>query len=610
LFGRLNYIIPKQSISTMIKAIIDRSVWCRLTRAGYVRHSLPLLFLLVSPHISASHYEISINISGVNESLRQELVSTVTLGRQTGQEHLSAARIRSLYSRSITEINNTLKSYGYYHAVIHDELKQINEDWIAEFIIETGAPVLVTDVKVEITGDGASDQVFNEVIRNFPLMINQNLNHGLYESGKRRIQTVARERGYFDAEFLTQVIYVNEAENIAEINLVFDSGKRYMFGDVTITETVVNRDVLNRMVPFQKGDPYDANLLITLGQKLRNSNYFNEVIVNPELSFVTDYMIPISVSLTPQPKNNIRVGLGYSTDTGPRLLGAWDSRYFNEHGHRLGSDLKVSQTINTLSGSYIMPDFRQRGPELRLLSSLSRENLQTHTSNIFTFGAQQQQPRWGWNERISLTYQYENFEIADVSSTGNLLIPGLAYWKTVADDPINTNRGFRLNLNTRGAVKGALSNQTFFQAAVGAKYIVSIGQDSRLITRGEFGATYVPDFDNLPASIRFFAGGDNSIRGFNYQTLGPRNEDGHVIGGKYLTVGSIEYEYRLYGNWSAAVFTDFGNAYDNFSDDFVQGAGAGIRWRTPVGLIRIDFAFGVSESPMPFRLHINVGPDL
>ncbi|MEX2353902.1 MAG: autotransporter assembly complex family protein, partial [Gammaproteobacteria bacterium] len=545
-----------------------------------IRIILFITVLIPAPSVLAA---VNIEISGVEGSLRDELRSSITLARQTEQEFLTPARIRSLYRRSVMEIENTLKSYGYYDAVIHENLEQEGDNWVASFRIETGEPVRIREVNLEISGEGTTDARLQEAVNTFPLKPEQQLNHESYESGKRRIETLARERGYFDAEFTQHTIYIDRADRYADIRLVFGSGPRYRFGEIIIPETVVDRIVIDRLIPFSEGDPYDANQLITLGQRLRASNYFNEVTVNPELTDISDNKVPVTVSVTPKPKNSIRMGLGFSTDTGPRLLGAWESRYFNRQGHRLGSDLKLSQKTNTLSGSYTIPDFRQRARELRLLSSLSREDLESHTSNIFTFGLQQQQQRWGWNERLSLSYQYENFEVADVSNNSNLLIPGLAYWKTISDDPIYTNNGLRMNVSARGSVKGALSNLTFLQTVIGAKYIVSIGNNGRLITRGEFGATYIPEFDELPASIRFYAGGDNSIRGFDYQTLGPKNENGDIIGGKYLAVGSVEYEHRFLEKWSAAVFSDFGNAYDDFSEDFVQSAGVGIRWRTPVG---------------------------
>ncbi len=192
----------------------------------------------------------------------------------------------------------------------------------------------------------------------------------------------------------------------------------------------------------------------------------------------------------------------------------------------------------------------------------------------------------------------------------NLLIPAITYRKTVSDDPVYTSNGFRLSLDLRGSLSGIVSDVTFLQTTLRGKYIRSFGNHSRFIARADLGATFVPDFIDLPASIRFFAGGDNSIRGFDLQTVGARNAEGLVVGGKFLTVGSLEYEHRIFGNWSGAVFTDFGSAFDTFSDDFVYSTGAGIRWRTPIGLIRLDLAVAISEPGNPLRLHINVGPDL
>ena len=568
-----------------------------------------MVYLIAYSPVTFSN--IKVTITGVGGPLHTELISNLSLARQENQDHPpSDAYVKSLYLRALTEIQNVLKSNGYYHAVISDALLQAGDNWIANFKIEAGNPIIIRNISIVVTGAGADDEKMDEVTGDFPLSLNDKLNHKLYEAGKKRIQNIARERGYFDAVFSTNIIHINEADKSATIDLQFATGVRYLIGEIIIPDTVVNVDVLNRLVPFKIGDPYDANLLIILYQRLRDSNYFNEVLVNPELNNISDYRVPVSVTLTPRPKDNIRIGLGYGTDSGPRMLAAWDSHYINSKGHRLETDLQISPTASALSGVYIMPHTRISGAELGLSSSLSREDTDTHTSNTFKLGAQQSQKRGSWNESISLTYQFESFEIADVDDTSNLLIPGVTYWKSVSDTPIYTNNGYRLNLNVRGSVRGVLSNLSFLQAIASAKYIHSIGADGRLIGRGELGATHVPEFNALPASIRFFAGGDNSIRGFDLQSLGPRDPEGNVIGGKYITVGSIEYEHRIIDKWSVAMFSDFGNAYDDFSDDFVYSAGAGIRWRTPVGLVRIDLAFGISEDPVPFRLHINIGPDL
>jgi translocation and assembly module TamA len=518
--------------------------------------------------------------------------------------------VRTLYRRSLSELGTVLKANGYYDYKVIDSLEQIDANWEAKFQIEPGDPIVLKKVTIDIQGDGSGDQSFANVLNDFPLKESNLLNHRLYESGKIKLQTLARERGYFDAKFIQNTVLVKESEKTADIKLVYSTGIRYRYGDLILEETVVGRERLDRLIPFATGDFYDANHLIALSKNLRNSNYFNEVIVRPEINELRDHMVPITILLVPKPKNNFKVGMGYGTDTGPRLVAGWDIRYLNRKGQKLETSLKGSPTLNMLSVKHITPDFRNTGTELDLLSSISREDTDTHLSNTFIFGMQQIQKRWDWNETLSLSYQLENFDVAGDERNSNLLIPAVSYWKTVSDSPIYTDKGYKLNLIIKGSMRGALSDLGFIQSTISGKHIISLFGQGRLITRGKFGATYVDNFDRLPASIRYFAGGDNSIRGFDIQTQGPRNSNGEVIGGRYLAVGSIEFEHPLYKQISAAIFTDVGNAFNSFSDHFVYSVGAGLRWLTPVGMVRLDLGFGISENPGTFRLYFNLGPDL
>ncbi|MDC4226629.1 MAG: BamA/TamA family outer membrane protein [Candidatus Manganitrophus sp.] len=134
----------------------------------------------------------------------------------------------------------------------------------------------------------------------------------------------------------------------------------------------------------------------------------------------------------------------------------------------------------------------------------------------------------------------------------------------------------------------------------------------RLLLRGEFGWTSVSNFDDLPVSLRFFAGGDRSVRGYGYNTLGPENESGEVIGGRYLATGSVEYDYRIAEQWGVALFYDIGNAANEIDWDLnpQDRVGIGGRWYSPVGPIRVDLAYALDRPGLAFRVHINMGPDL
>jgi translocation and assembly module TamA len=182
--------------------------------------------------------------------------------------------------------------------------------------------------------------------------------------------------------------------------------------------------------------------------------------------------------------------------------------------------------------------------------------------------------------------------------------------KVKADDRLNTRRGYRIYSEIRGANENLLSDTNYGQLRLGLKWIRGISDNTRLLLRGDFGTTNVAYLDKLPASQRFFAGGDNSVRGYAYEELGPTNELGEVIGGKNLIVGSVELEQRIAGNWSGAIFYDVGNAINSFGDELFAGAGFGVRWQSPVGPIRFDFAWALDKEQDQFRLHVVIGPDL
>ena len=212
----------------------------------------------------------------------------------------------------------------------------------------------------------------------------------------------------------------------------------------------------------------------------------------------------------------------------------------------------------------------------------------------------------------TLGFQYLNgdFEIADEQRSSSLLYAEGLLTRKRTDDPMFTTRGLSVLYGLRLSAESLLSDTSLVQVRAEAKWIRPASKDSRVILRAQLGAMAVDDFDALPPELRFFAGGDRSVRGFDYQQIGEVNETGGVIGGKYLTVVSGEYEHYFLEKWGAAVFVDAGDAYNSQFDANV-GAGLGVRWRSPVGLIRVDVAVPVvTELEDKIRFHITVGPDL
>jgi translocation and assembly module TamA len=211
---------------------------------------------------------------------------------------------------------------------------------------------------------------------------------------------------------------------------------------------------------------------------------------------------------------------------------------------------------------------------------------------------------------LSLSYQIEDYRIADTHDHTIEFIPGANWTRTWGQNFINTFDGLRFDLGMRGATQHLASDVSFFQLQGGIKAITPLGEHNRLISRGRLGSIWSRAFKELPSSLRFFAGGTQSVRGYAYQSLGPVDSNGNVVGGRHLMIGSLELEHSFNDKWGVATFYDAGNAYDNVNEPLKRGAGLGLRWRSPVGPVRIDLASALSRAGRPWKLHISIGPDL
>ena len=303
-------------------------------------------------------------------------------------------------------------------------------------------------------------------------------------------------------------------------------------------------------------------------------------------------------------------GIGASTDTGPRVRLGVENRRGNRAGHRFRAETELSQVQQGAGASYQIP-----------LRDPLRERLDFHTSYVNEVTDSKDNERWStgadyivelenrWVTTTSLTYLRETYEIADEVDQAELIIPGFQLSRVKANDPVYPSFGWRLSSKARFANRNLSSTASFLQLNGNGKILFPL-LGGRVLVRGDLGYTEVTNVRELPASIRFFAGGDSSVRGFAYESLGPRADNGEVIGGRHLATGSLEYDHPITEKWHLAVFTDGGNAFNDFNDfEIRRSAGFGIRWRSPLGPIRLDLARAVDEN-RDWRLHLSMGPDL
>jgi translocation and assembly module TamA len=564
----------------------------------------------VAVNFSEASVQVNVTVDGLDGAMLENVLAFLSLERQKSHPDLTSDLVEKLHKKAQEEIHAALRPFGYYKPAIQSELVREDSKWHALYTVDKGIPILIESINFSIKGKGTEDSRFKVLEERMPFKKGDVLNHQLYEEGKRILQNTAALAGYLSAEIMESRVDVYSEKNSAIVTLHFDTGPQYLFGKVKFVQEAFDPEFIRRFVPFQKGDPYNLSKHLKLQNDLNDSDYFESIEVTPRLDEAEGLEVPVTVVLVPRKQHQYTLGAGYGTDTGFRGSAGWENRRVNKRGHRLKSKIRLSEIGADITTEYLVPLKKPRTDNITFTSGVLKEDIDTYDSEKYFVSVRFNHMRYSWKESIYVNYEQEEFDVATDSGQSRLLMPGISWTRIRADNPVIARKGSRLFFDIRGAHDNLLSNTSFLQLRMQFKYIRGITSKSRLILRGEGGTSLIDIFSDLPPSVRFFAGGDNSVRGYEYKSLGPEDSEGDVIGGKHLLVGSIELEHEIRDKWSVAVFYDSGNALDDFSDKIKNGAGFGIHWSSPVGPVRLDIGFPLDEADESWRLHFIIGPDL
>ncbi len=520
-------------------------------------------------------------------------------------------RVERLYRDADNSIHEGLRALGYYNAKISKALLWEKDCWRAEFDIQVGAPVRYGDVNIDVAGAAASDPVFQNRIANGRPVTGDAFDHGQYSSYKSTVLKAASNTGYFDATLSTSKVVVDKAAATANLQMQIDSGDKYKFGAVNFSEGILHDYVLQGYTDIRAGDPYLAQSISDLYEALNGSSYFSSVSIKTDPLDTENKIVPVTVELIPAKRRVYSAGGGFSTDTGPHGRLGYTDRRINQKGHQFDSKLFASEVLSELNASYRWPKRDPRREWFSIVTGFQHEKTDTSEQDSFKLGfLRSKNLGKNWLQTRYVDYAYEDYTVGDQSSISELIILG-TNWETAVGRALSrATRGYRLSLDLRGASDKLGSDTTFMQVRAKAKFVRSLGEKVRVLARTGIGVTVKDDFEDLPASVRFFAGGDNSVRGYGFEDIGPLNDDGDVIGGSYRIDGSIEIDWLFREQWALALFVDSGDAFNNTELDLKTGAGFGLRWYSPVGPIRLDFAHPFDDPDKDFRIHISLGPDL
>lgn len=578
-----------------------------------------LLVVMVTGFLPAGAVEeakpaVKVSIAGLEGELLQNTEALLSIRTPPPDDLPLDNWVRRHHARAPDQIRQALKPFGYYTPRITADLKQEQDRWLAHYQVDPGARVRLRKVDIQLSGAGSGDEHFARARDAIQLHPGDGLDHGRYEQAKALLQEVALRYGYLDAQFSTRELRVNAEQHWADVILHYDTGPRYHFGRVSFVQDVLNDELLQRFVPFEQGERYDRQKLVELENGLVDSNYFSNVEVELLKDEAVDLALPIRVTATPRKPQQYSLGLGYGTDTGPRLNLGFEWRRVNRLGHRAGANLTLSGIKQSLSAQYQLPIADVRKDTLTYGATALEEDAGDGISEERELGVTHTTDWLGWRRSLYFTAGQSLSRIDEERQRFDLFIPGITLTRTRSDNPIYPRQSYGLSLDVHGANQSLGSDVTFLQGRVLGRYIHPLGEKSRLLLRGEVGITSLDEATDLPLSERFFAGGDQSVRGYRYQALGDLDSDGNVVGGRYLLVTSVEVDRLIWNDWGVAVFLDAGNASDDSSMELFRGAGVGARWRSPIGLVRLDVATPLDDAPdgddSNLRLHFGIGVEL
>lgn len=572
-----------------------------------------LVLALLGPALAEEPPALSVTIRGVDGELKDNVAAFLQINQlaQSDQPLPGEARLRWLHSRAEQDIREALQPFGYFKPTVEASLEATDNGWSATYVIDPGPPLPIATLDIRLLGEGKDDRAFQRIIERSPLAQGKTLDQRQYEQLKSSLQSAATERGYFDARLVANRIVVDMDAYQALVIVHYDTGKRYRFGDVTFKGGELWPALLHRYVQFQPGDPYVASKLLELQSDLLASDYFDQVIIDAPPGTADQRTIPVTVELAMRKRSKYTFGLGYATDTGVRGRFDFERRWVNRRGHSIETQAFASQISFGLAAAYVIPGKDPRTDAYKLRVKIDSENSDAKEFLNASIGFSKQFQDGPWTKLYSLDYLWERFDSGPDRKTSRLLMPSLQWSRIDARNRLDIRNGSSLTLNARAAAEPLLSTLSFAQFSLQYKLIRTLDTRHRLLARVQAGTTLIDgaDFDEFPSSLRFYAGGDNSVRGYALDSIGPRDNEDNVLGGRQLLVGSLEYEYRFRENWGAAVFVDAGDAFDD-APEFKVGAGIGLRWQSPVGPVKLDLAHGFEEPGDPFRIHFSIGPEL
>lgn len=591
--------------------------------SAFIRHNILVLLCLTTTlsfavedqsEISEPSQEntaVKVEINGIdNQEIRRNVL--VYINRIKDELHDGAEYDQYLVKQAI---DKGVRAFGYYQSAVDFSLDLKNRQPHLLAKIELGKPVKLEQADVKINGDAGTDEEFTKLNKALPPK-GEIISHQKYDDYKNDLQQLAQKRGYFDADFEVHRLEIMPETYQGWWRLYFNSGKRYRYGEVRFNNSQIREDYLRNMLPIHANNPYLISDIANLTNIYSQSGWFSSVLVQPQLNNQSK-TVDIDLLLQPRRKNAMEVGLGYSSDVGVRFQLGWKKPWINSRGHSFSSDFYISSPKQTVEATYRIP-LLQNAVRYYYDISVGLENEKQQVIDNQSTGITFSTLRYwnhslGWQYFLGLRARYDAFTQGEIQDKTLLIYPTTGVSRTRMRGGLFPYWGDSQRITLDFGQDLWLSDVNFISIRGSTAWIRTYADNHRFISRLELGYLHTKDIQKIPPALRFYAGGDRSVRGYGYKKISLKDANGKLIGGSKLMSGSLEYQYQVYPDWWLAAFVDSGLAANRYSaKELKYGSGIGLRWASPVGAIKFDIATPVRdrEGNKNVQFYIGLGAEI
>jgi translocation and assembly module TamA len=571
---------------------------------------LCLLLLFSLPGAQAqtiAGYEVRIVGAGeVTDLLNEHL----QIRRYAETEEISLPELQRLVDITPDQIRQLLATEGYFSPAINHRLEQVNGRWVATFSVAPGPRTYVNSVNIRFRGhianEGRDEQRMNRLRQEWGLPAGEPFTQEDWNSAKDSLLADLLIRNYPAATIASSEARIDPEGQSANLTVEVDSGPAFTFGELEMEGLErYSRAVVEAVNPINPGDPYTQEKLNELQARLQDTGYFRSVFATVNADPENPKQVPVQVTVNEYERKRLSLGIGFSTDSGPRLEVRWLNRNLQDRDWRLESNLLLDQNTRAI-GSELFFQPLEIGWAPSVGVNYERREITGETTDRLRASARLSRLLPRSEQLWTVTYYSDQQRIGDeLSNNRQALMLNYGYKRRRIDNPLTPRRGHVSSIEVGVGPGGFINEENILRVTAQSDWFIPVGERWTGILRGKYGQVYSAQRESVPSDLLFRAGGDQSVRGYDFNSLGVE-QSGAIVGGRVLGVVSAELIYHITSNWGAAVFTDAGDAADSWDTFELQhGTGVGARWRSPVGPVNLDIARAHESGD--WSIHFSIG---